>query len=115
MGANVTRSLYNLRMTTEQVMLASEQLRIRQKTTIVTNRVIGFKAVFSTDHVVILAVAWLVIALMSRLIRNRAFRTMVAAVVWSWVALVVLNIHDDVARHQSGLLGRASFADAGEP
>ena len=45
----------------------------------------------------ILALAWLAIALLSRLIRNRALSGVVAVGVWIFVALVVLNIDDDVA------------------
>jgi small-conductance mechanosensitive channel len=45
----------------------------------------------------ILALAWLAIALLSRLIRNRALSGVVAVGVWIFVALVVLNIDDDMA------------------
>lgn len=57
----------------------------------------------------ILALAWLGIAMTTRLIRNRALRSVVAAVVWAWVALLVLNIHDDVAQ----LLDAAGFTVGG--
>jgi small-conductance mechanosensitive channel len=46
----------------------------------------------------ILALAWLAIALLSRLIRNRALSGIVAVGVWVFVALVVLNIDDDMAQ-----------------
>ncbi len=57
----------------------------------------------------ILALAWLAIALVSRMIRNRALSGLVAGVVWVYVALVVLNIDDDMAR----LLDAAGFAVGG--
>jgi small-conductance mechanosensitive channel len=45
----------------------------------------------------ILALAWLGIALLSRIIRNRALSGVVAGAVWVYVAMVVLNIDDDMA------------------
>jgi small-conductance mechanosensitive channel len=57
----------------------------------------------------ILALAWLGIALVSRLIQNRALSRIVAVAVWAYVALAVLNIDDDMAN----LLDAAGFEIAG--
>ncbi len=46
----------------------------------------------------VLALAWLGIALASRMIRSRALSGIVAGAVWIYVALVVLNIDDDMAQ-----------------
>jgi len=66
-----------------------------------------------SDYVVktalVLALAWLGIALLSRLIRSRALSSVVAGAVWVWVALVVLNIDDDMGR----LLDAAGFEMGG--
>ncbi len=66
-----------------------------------------------SDYVVktalLLALAWLGIALLSRMIRNRALSKFVAGGVWLFVALVLLNIDDDVAR----LLDAAGFSVGG--
>lgn len=57
----------------------------------------------------ILSLAWLGIALATRMIRNRSLSRTVAAIAWIWVALVVLNIDDDMAR----ILDAAGFAVGG--
>jgi small-conductance mechanosensitive channel len=44
-----------------------------------------------------LVFAWLVISVLSRIIRNRAIARMVAIVVWTYVAAFILGITDDVA------------------
>jgi small-conductance mechanosensitive channel len=46
----------------------------------------------------VLALAWLGIAFLSRIIRSRALSSIVAIAVWIYVALVVLHIDDDMGR-----------------
>jgi len=57
----------------------------------------------------LLALAWVGIALVSRLIHNRALSAVVAGAVWAYVALVLLGIDDDMGR----LLDAAGFSIGG--
>lgn len=65
------------------------------------------------DYVVytclLLALAWLGIGLLSRIIRNRAMSGVVAGMVWIYVALILLSIDDDMAQ----LLDAAGFSIGG--
>lgn len=67
----------------------------------------------SSDYLIrvalILALAWLGIALATRLIRKRALSGLVGGAVWAYVALVVLGIDDDMGR----LLDAAGFTIGG--
>ncbi len=66
-----------------------------------------------TDYVIytslLLALAWVGIALLSRIIRNRALSAVVAGMVWFYVALILLNIDDDMGQ----LLDAAGFSVGG--
>ncbi len=57
----------------------------------------------------LLALAWLGIALLSRIIRNRALSAVVAGMVWVYVALILLGIDDDMGQ----LLDAAGFSIGG--
>lgn len=57
----------------------------------------------------LLALAWVGIALLSRIIRNRALSAVVAGLVWFYVALILLNIDDDMGQ----LLDAAGFSVGG--
>lgn len=57
----------------------------------------------------LLALAWLAIALASRILHNRALSAVIAGVVWVYVALILLNIDDDMGQ----LLDAAGFSIGG--
>ncbi|MDH3414521.1 MAG: mechanosensitive ion channel family protein, partial [Gammaproteobacteria bacterium] len=50
-----------------------------------------------------LAVAWLLISVLSRMIHSRAIGRMVAVAVWTYVAVSILGITDDVAAFLEGI------------
>jgi small-conductance mechanosensitive channel len=50
-----------------------------------------------TSDALLLGLAWLVIAVLSRTIRSRAFGSAIGWVGWTYVALIVLGISDDAA------------------
>jgi small-conductance mechanosensitive channel len=64
----------------------------------------------SSDYVVstvlLLALAWLVLGLLTQMIRSRPLGKLLAAVVWAYVALVILGLADDAAM----LLDAAAFS-----
>jgi small-conductance mechanosensitive channel len=55
------------------------------------------------SNAVLLALAWLVIAVLSRTIRSRATARVIAIVGWTYVALLVLGISDDAATLLNGI------------
>jgi small-conductance mechanosensitive channel len=61
---------------------------------------------FVVSTAVLLALAWLVLALLSRAIRSRPLGRFVATLVWSYVALVLLGVADEA----SLLLDAAGFS-----
>ena len=52
---------------------------------------------YLVETVVLLALAWLVIALLSQMIRSRTLGKIVAVLVWSYAALMLLDMTDNVA------------------
>jgi len=52
---------------------------------------------YLVETVILLALAWLVIALLSQMIRSRTLGKIVAVLVWSYTAILMLGLVDDVA------------------
>jgi len=60
--------------------------------------------------VMLLAAAWLVISVVSHVIRSRAIGKIFSVVAWAWVAAIVLSVADDV----SSMLGAARLFSMGD-